>query len=145
MASWKEIEAAEPEFAARAQTRFDRYKHKTMATLRSDGSPRISGIEVRFADGQVVLGMMPGSLKAKDVKRDARVALHSGTEDPKQTPGELIDAKIAGVATEVPADGHHAFHVDVKEVVVISVGEPADHLLIEMWREGKGLTNTKRF
>ena len=29
--------------------RFDVRKHKTLATVRSDGSPRISGIEVEFA------------------------------------------------------------------------------------------------
>jgi len=145
MASWAEIAAAEPDFARRVQARFDAYRHKTMATIRRDGSPRISGIEVQFTEGQVVLGMMPGSLKAKDVQRDPRIALHSGTEDPKETAGELIDAKIAGTAMEVPADGHHAFHVDVKEAVLISVGEPADHLVIETWREGKGLTSTKRY
>ena len=145
MASWKEIEATEPAFARRAQARFDAYKHKTMATLRKDGSPRISGIEVQFTDGQVVLGMMPGSLKAKDVQRDPRVAIHSGTEDPSEKPNEVIDAKLSGVAVEVPAEGHHAFHVDVQEVVVISIGDPADHLLIETWREGKGLASTKRF
>lgn len=145
MASWKEIEADEPTFATRAQARFDAYKHKTMATLRKDGSPRISGIEVQFADGEVVLGMMPGSLKARDVLRDPRIALHSGTEDPNETPGEVIDAKLSGVAVEVSAEGHHAFHVDVKEAVVISLGEPMDHLVIETWREGKGLSSHKRY
>jgi hypothetical protein len=27
-------------------------KHKTLATLRADGSPRISGIEVEFTNGE---------------------------------------------------------------------------------------------
>ena len=145
MASWAEIEAAEPDFAKRAQARFDAYKHKTVATLRKDGSPRISGIEVQFSDGQVVLGMMPGSLKAKDLRRDPRLALHSGTEDPKEQPQEVIDAKLSGVAIEIKGHDHHVFHVDVKEVVVISLGDPADHLLIETWHEGKGLVSTKRY
>jgi hypothetical protein len=43
----------------------------TLATLRRDGSPRISGTEVEFTDGQVWLGMMPGSLKALDLRRRA--------------------------------------------------------------------------
>ena len=145
MAAWGDIEAAERDFARRAQARFDAYKHKTMATLRKDGSPRISGIEVEFSDGQVVLGMMPGSLKARDLQRDPRVALHSGTEDPKEKPQEVIDAKLSGVAIEIEGHDHHVFHVDVKEVVVISLGDPADHLVIETWREGKGLTRTKRY
>lgn len=145
MAPWKEIEASEPAFAKKAQARFDAYKHKTMATLRKDGSPRISGIEVEFTDGQVVLGMMPGSLKAKDLRRDPRVAVHSGTEDPSEKPSEVIDAKFSGVAIEIPGTQHHVFHVDVKEAVVISLGDPADHLLIETWREGRGLSHVERY
>ena len=144
MASWKEIEAAEPAFAKRAQMRFDAYKHKTIATLRKDGSPRISGVETEFKDGEVTLGMMPGSLKAKDLQRDPRLALHSGTEDPKEVPGEVFDAKLAGLAVEIPGADHHVFHVDVKEVVVISLAESGDHLVIESWREGRGLTRRER-
>ncbi len=46
MASWQDVENAEPEFAARIRRIFDAHKHKTLATLRADGSPRLSGIEV---------------------------------------------------------------------------------------------------
>jgi len=45
MVSWSEVEKAEPEFAARVRQSFESRKHKTIATLRADGSPRISGIE----------------------------------------------------------------------------------------------------
>lgn len=144
MATWGEIEAAEPDFARRVAERFDKYKHKVIATLRKDGSPRVSGIEAEFRDGEITLGMMPGSLKARDVQRDPRLALHSGTEDPTDAPGSVVDAKLAGLAREVPAEGHHAFQVDVKEVVLVSIGDPADHLVIETWREGRGLKTTKR-
>ena len=48
MARWERIEAEEPEFAARARGHFDAGVHKTIATLRADGSPRISGIEASF-------------------------------------------------------------------------------------------------
>ena len=51
MTAWKEVERAEPEFAQRVRGLFDRHRHKTIATLRADGSPRISGIEVAFEDG----------------------------------------------------------------------------------------------
>ena len=82
MARWADIEAAEPDFATRVRTLFDAHRHKTLATLRRDGSPRISGIEVEFADGEAVLGMMPGSVKADDLRRDPRLGLHSASEDP---------------------------------------------------------------
>lgn len=145
MARWAEIESAEPDFARRARARFDAFKHKTIATLRKDGSPRISGIEAQFTDGNVVLGMMPGSLKARDLQRDPRLALHSGTEDPKEEPGEVFDAKLSGIAVEIPGSDHHVFHVDVKEVVVISLAGSGDHLVIETWTEKRGLRSTKRF
>lgn len=144
MSSWAEIEASEPDFARRVRGRFDAYRHKVIATLRDDGSPRISGVEADLSEGEVSLGMMPGSLKARDLQRDPRLALHSGTEDPREKPGEVIDAKLAGLAKEIPGSEHHVFHVDVKEVVLITIGEPADHLLIESWREGRGLRAVKR-
>lgn len=145
MATWKEIEAAHPDFAGRVQARFDAYKHKVMATLRRDGSPRVSGIEALFSDGEVVLGMMPNSYKARDLQRDPRLALHSGTEDPVEKAGSVIDAKLSGRALEMPGQGHHVFHLDIEEVVLITIGEPGDHLLIETWREGRGLRATKRY
>ena len=43
MPSWSEFEAAAPELAARVRVRLDAHVHKTLATLRADGSPRISG------------------------------------------------------------------------------------------------------
>jgi Pyridoxamine 5'-phosphate oxidase len=159
MASWKEIEAAAPELAGRARAAFDAHKHKLLATLRRDGSPRISGIEASFADGELWLGMMPGSRKALDLRRDPRLALHSASEDPIDDdptawPG---DAKLSGRAVEVDdparlrqlgagdqADSAHLFRVDITELVHTRVGEPADHLVIELWQEGRGLRRMQR-
>ena len=147
MASWDEFAAAEPEFADRVLRRFAARKHSTLATLRSDGSPRISGSEVEFRDGQVILGMMPGSLKALDLRRDPRMALHSPTEDPPgDDPGSWVgEAKIAGRAEEFsdPGDAHR-FRVDLQEVVLTRVGEPPDHLVIESWHPDRGLERRER-
>jgi hypothetical protein len=59
MTAWRDVEQAEPEFAARVRRLFDAGRHKTIATLRADGSPRISGIECEFADGELRFGSMP--------------------------------------------------------------------------------------
>jgi hypothetical protein len=158
MASWAEIETAAPELAARARASFDAHKHKVLATLRRDGSPRISGIEASFADGQLWLGMMPGSRKALDLRRDPRLALHSASVDPPEDPsGWAGDAKLSGRAVEVDdpallermgageeAGEAHLFRVDVAELVHTRVGEPADHLVIELWQEGRGLRIMRR-
>ena len=64
------------------RARFDAHRHKILGTLRADGSPRLSGIETTFKDGELWLGMMPGSRKVQDLQRDPRLALHSPPVDP---------------------------------------------------------------
>jgi hypothetical protein len=158
MANWSEVEAAAPELAARVRAAMDAHKHKVLATLRRDGSPRISGIEATFTDGELWLGMMPGSRKAMDLRRDPRLALHSASVDPPADPSAWGgDAKVAGRAVEVDdpvllerlgagegGGGAHLFRVDLTEVVHTRVGEPADHLVIEVWREDTGLRRHRR-
>ncbi len=156
MASWRELVEAEPAFAEQVRIIFDRHRHKTIATLRRDGSPRISGIEVDFGDDDLWFGSMPGSLKARDLVRDHRFALHSGSDDP---PAWTDDAKVAGVVEHVvdpdqivvltgaTGEGPGAaryFRADLREVVLTRLGEPADHLVIESWHEGRGLRRVER-
>jgi hypothetical protein len=117
-----------------------------MATLRRDGSPRISGIEMEFSDREVSVGMMPASVKFGDLQRDARVAFHSASEDPPAgDPASWTgDAKIAGRAVEVPEKEFKKFRIDITEVVLIRVGRPADHLVVESWHPGGGLVRRER-
>jgi len=150
MTSWAEFAADQPDLAGRVRQCFAIRKHATVATLRRDGSPRISGTEVEFTDDGIYLGMMPRSLKARDLRRDPRLALHCPTEDaPEDDPGSWLgDAKIAGRATEVsdPTDIEeaHRFVIDVLEVVHTCVGTPADHLVIESWHAGRGMQRRER-
>ena len=141
--------AADPDFAAHVRRCFAIRKHATLATLRKDGSPRISGTEVEFADdGEIYLGMMPASLKALDLRRDPRLALHCPTEDaPEADPASWLgDAKISGAGVEVtdpaPPDGSHRFRIDVNEVVLTTVG--GDHLVIRSWHPGRGIETRER-
>src|SRR5450631_2877610 len=100
MTAWQDVERAEPEFAHRVPVLFDAHRHKTVATLRGDGSPRISGIEAIFEDGELAFGSMPNARKGADLRRDPRFALHSPTVEGSegQWPGE---AMISGRATHV--------------------------------------------
>jgi hypothetical protein len=154
MSSWSAIEAEAPELAAAAQRLFDAHVHKTMATLRLNGSPRISGTEIKFAEGEMWMGSMWGAMKALDLQRDPRFALHSGSDDP---PGWQGDAKVAGRIVEetdpalvaqinspAPPGPSHLFRADIAELVVVRLGEPADHLVIESWHEGRGVTTMTR-
>jgi hypothetical protein len=158
MARWQDVVDTAPEFAKAAQAVFDSGKHKTMASLRRDGGPRISGIEATFSDGDVWLGMMPGSQKARDVQRDGRIALHSPSVDPPEDNTQWQgDAKLSGqVVRERDVDRLNSmggdgtgegllFRIDIDEVVLTRLGDPPDHLLIELWRPGLPLRATKRY
>lgn len=151
MASWAEFAAAEPALAARVEERFGIRKHKTLATLRQDGSPRISGIEADFVDGELYLGMMPDSVKLRDLDHDPRLALHSPTDDPpsENPSGWVGEAKIAGRAVEVnfassPVLGARRFRVDIAEVVLTHLNDAGDQLVVESWREGRGRRRVER-
>src|SRR5262252_1101727 len=85
VASWAEFAAAEPAFAARVYKLLTPRKHLTMATLRRDGSPRISGTEIDFVGDHLDIGSMPHAVKAMDLKRDPRVAIHGPTQDPAKS------------------------------------------------------------
>lgn len=152
MASWRDIETEAAEFAAKVRARFEAGTNKTLATIRRDGSPRISGSEAKFEGGEITFGMMGGSMKLLDVRRDPRIAMHSPTleppaEHPEAWPG---DAKLAGLAVEVPPPtdtpfaGSGFFRIDIREVVLTYVGDPADHLVIETWHEGRGYERRTR-
>jgi hypothetical protein len=148
--SWQEFVAGAPEFASRVERLFAAHKHHTMATLRKDGSPRISGTEVEFEDGQLVLGMMSGTRRAADLRRDPRIAIHSqGIDPPEGDPGAWSgEAKVAGRAVELARRPEHEsdrFRIEVADVVLTRVGTPADHLVIEWWSAEQGLVSRKRY
>ncbi len=142
MASWKSIENASPEFAAKVRGRFEAGTNKTLASLRADGSPRISATECKFEDGELTLGMMGGSRKLADVRRDPRVAIHSPTLEPPPEPSTSWpgEAKMAGTLVEIRAPDDNAFEgagffrLDITEVSLTQLGgDPPDHLVIESW------------
>ena len=156
MATWSEFESAAPELAARVRERFDAHKHKTMATIRRDGSPRISGTETQFADGELWFGSMWKAVKALDLQRDPRIAIHSATFDPdKDWPGE---AKVAGVAEEIvdeqavrarngdAAGGgpSHLFRLDLREASTVGLDEARTKLVIEVWTPERGVRVIER-
>jgi len=150
MAAWHDVERAEPEFARRVRGLFDARRHKTIATLRADGSPRISGIEAVFEEGGLFFGSMPNARKGADLRRDPRFALHSATVDPVEGseaawPGE---AKISGRAvlvgptTRGPAGDR--FRADIAEVVHTHLDPAATMLVVEWWTPERGLRRVER-
>ena len=147
MASWAEFETASPEFAARVRTLLASRKHLTMATLRRDGSPRVSGTEIEFAGGQLRIGSMPGAVKAVDLRRDPRVAIHGPTSDPPEGNPTAWrgEAKIAGTATEVESGSSaHQFLIDIQEAVITRLNEAGNRLVVESWNPARGYRGFER-
>jgi hypothetical protein len=150
MASWSEFAAAAPALAERVRERFDAHKHKTMATIRKDGGPRISGTECEFKDGELWIGSMWQAVKALDLQRDPRFAIHSATEDPENWLGE---AKIAGTAEEIldpeavrEGNGEageggpsHRFRLDITEASAVGLNPEKTKLVIDVWTPERGV------
>ena len=150
MASWHDLEREEPAFAARVRALFDARKHKTIATLRADGSPRISGIEVEFKDGELTFGSMPDARKGADLVRDPRFALHGPTVDPPEDepagwPGRRRwPVGRCSSATWSGETSGQLFRADIDEVVLTKLTDAGDRLQIEVWRPGQALRRIER-
>lgn len=146
MASWREFLEAAPGFGQRVEALFTGRKHHTMATVRRDGAPRISGTEVEIDSGWLCLGMMPGTRRAADLRRDPRVAIHSHCVDPPEDdPGAWSgEAKLFGRAEELAGDGGASdrFRLHVEQVVLTSLDAPV--LAIEAWTPERGVVRSER-
>ncbi|WP_019066784.1 pyridoxamine 5'-phosphate oxidase family protein [Streptomyces hokutonensis] len=154
-ANWATFTAAEPDLAATVEERFGAFTHHVLATLRKDGSPRTAGLEVRFLDGELWLGMMPDSLKALDLRRDARFALQANPGPGTDTHGG--DVRVSGRAVEVtdagvkgaymkevePPEPFHLFRTELTEVVRTYV-EDEKYLVVQVWKPGGPVRTLKR-
>ncbi|MEU0741005.1 pyridoxamine 5'-phosphate oxidase family protein [Streptomyces sp. NPDC006134] len=153
--SWNTFATAEPALAATVEARFGAHTHHVLATLRKDGSPRTSGLEVRFLDGELWLAMMPNSLKALDLRRDPRFALQANPGEGTGMGGG--DVRISGRAIEVddpqtkagyakevePPQPFHLFRTELTEVTRTYV-EDDTYLVVQVWKPGEPLRTVKR-
>jgi Pyridoxamine 5'-phosphate oxidase len=105
MTTWKEFTERAPRIAAIFARRHAATGNLCMlATLRSDGFPRISPMEPRVFEDQMWLIGMPGTTKFRDLDRDPRFCLHTATVDPYVSEG---DAKVWGVVQDIQDKALH--------------------------------------
>lgn len=153
---WGQFEEQAPELAERIRLRFESHIHAVLATLRRDGSPRLSGMEVPIRDGHLWLGMMPGSLKAADLHRDPRFSLHSSL-DTEELP--LGDARIDGQAVAATPEEidlfvtGHRMPIEDPDAMVLFTARiyratltrvEGQELVIDTWTPSEGLREIRR-
>ncbi|AIS00067.1 pyridoxamine 5'-phosphate oxidase family protein [Streptomyces glaucescens] len=153
--NWGAFSRAEPGLAKTVEERFGAFTHHVLATLRRDGSPRTTGLEVRFLGGELWLGMMPNSLKALDLRRDPRFALQANPGEGTGMGGG--DVRISGRAFEVtdpeakaaytkevePPEPFHLFRTELTEVTRTYV-EDEEYLVLQVWKPGAPLRTIRR-
>jgi hypothetical protein len=155
VATWQEFADEQPRLARAVRARLKATKHHVLATVRTDGSPRVSATEVVFHGPELVLGSMWDAMKARDLRRDGRYALHANPGDGSMAGG---DAKLLGRAAEVvdatelrafvkavrPPEPFHLFRLDLEEVVLTSISSDGEALVIELWRPNEPVARFER-
>jgi len=146
-ASWADFEREAPELAVAVHRRLTATLHSILGTLRADGAPRLTGLEVHFGEGELWLAMMPDSRKADDLRRDPRFAIHSAPDV------ELVDgdAKVSGRALlvtdeatiarfvarlpmELPESGMSLFRTELTDASLARVDD--GFMVIDIWQPG---------
>ena len=156
MAHWKTFQDEAPDLAPLVEARFTAHLHHILGTLRSVGSPRLSGTELHLYGGDAWLGSMPDSQKGQDLRRDPRFTVHSAPIDTKLVHG---DAKLSGLAMletdertrqavarlvgrEDGELGGDLFRLDLAEATLTRV--MGDRLVVDTWRPGQELRHVER-
>jgi len=152
--SWAEFAAEAPRIAAVFTRRHRATGHLCLlATLRTDGYPRISPMEPHVFADRLWLPGMPDTTKFRDLVRDPRFCLHSATVDTQVSDG---DAKLWGLAhvvsdravreqfveslredTGLDLRGERFDLFDTDLTGASAVGLDDDHLNITVWKPGE--------
>lgn len=139
---WVHVTHEAPALAALAEGVFAARRMKTLATLRRDGSPRLSEISGAFVrDGDFWLGLI-ASAKERDLETDPRCGVHCGSP----TDEFAASARVSGRAARVDASEAQRlgmvrggevprfslFRLDISEVAVTRP-EPGSGLIVVEW------------
>ena len=151
---WGEFERHAGRLAELGRERLGNPGVVLVATVRADGSPRLSPVEPLFWDGDLWLSMGWKTRKAADLGRDPRVLVHSivttrdGTNGEYKVRGTAIADLDAGVheqyANEVearlgwkPEPGRfHLFRIDVTDVTFIRWDDATNDQYVTRWPKG---------
>ncbi|MGH2636922.1 MAG: pyridoxamine 5'-phosphate oxidase family protein [Actinomycetota bacterium] len=129
--TWRDLELADPQLAAAGAPRLHGLV-AYLATVSSDGAPRVHPVTPIVGGGHLFVFMEPTSPKGADLRRGSRYGLHSAVGDPSGKDGEFL---VRGIGAFVGDPGLRA----VAERH--STYSPAtDYVLFELAVEGAMLT-----
>ena len=151
---WEDIEAEQPRLAELGRTRLGNPGVVLVATIRRDGTPRLSPVEPLFWRGDLWLSMMWGSLKARDLSRDPRILVHSivagreGDEGEFKIRGKAVPEDdeetqkgyaetVAAVLDWNPEPGRfHLFWIDIEQIAFIRYDAETADQYVTTWPPG---------
>jgi hypothetical protein len=155
--TWRDLELAAPEIAEPGETRLDDARVALLATLRKDGSPRISPVEPFFFEGQLLFGAMAWTLKVRDLERDPRCTLHSAVTGPNAGEGELKlygraieadddlrDACRDGWWTKEPHEAARVFSLTIEEAAFVTWDYESGEMTVRRWSPDAGFKTSRR-
>ena len=124
---WADLEHDAPRLARRARERLVGPGVLLVATVRRDGTPRLSPVEPLLLDGDLWLSMMWQSRKAADLLVDSRILVHSIVTGPGGDEGEI---KVRGRAVPVDDPQARLRYCDAVESLGWRPVEPYFHLFV---------------
>jgi hypothetical protein len=155
--TWRDLERAAPEIAEPGKTRLQKTRVALLATLRRDGSPRISPVEPYLAEGHLLFGAMAWTLKVRDLERDARCTLHSAITGPNEREGELklygraieADDEVRAACgdgwwTEASRESARVFWLSIEEAAFVTWDYAGGEMTLRRWTPRIGLRTTRR-
>jgi hypothetical protein len=128
LVAWKEFAATAPELAETGRALLQQFGPGLafLATIRSDGAPRLHPVCPVLSDGRLYVLITPGSPKRRDLLRDGRYALQSF---PQPRPGS-DELYIAGAAVLIEdASTRAVIFADAKHMP-----DPSE-IAFELWLE----------
>jgi hypothetical protein len=151
---WSSMEEQEPRLAEAGRQRLIEPGVVLVATIRWDGTPRISPVEPLLLEGELWLSMMPTSMKARDLDRDPRVLVHSVITSRDGGEGEFKVRGVVRSVPDLPVQERYAaavasslgwepvpgkfrlFAVDIQDISVIRYDEPTGDQFVSRWPSG---------
>src|SRR5690242_13905453 len=105
---WSELERRQPALAELGRRRLLEPGVVLVATIRGDGTPRVSPVEPFVLEGALRLSMLWRSRKAADLLRDPRILVHSVITSRDGGEGEFKIRGTARAETDPDLQARHA-------------------------------------